>query len=528
MRDFERNPAFGRNLVDFHQRQTAASGEISIFGVMLFRGPHKSAWRMAHVGGQWCWIRRRTNTVNGKIYHRFFLRQYVNGEEKKEHYSTEADAIARFDEIVREFKQPGETKTGQRLTEQERSDYEHARESASNIELTVNAAVARYQTLVEMLAPFGKTPEEAAVFYKDRLEKRDLVEPMLFSTACEMFLQPLRKMKAENQKKAGGEKGCALKASDRRKCSVLSRAAKTMDGYIENIQSEDIENWILAQGDIRSQNTVSDYLSALRQLFIFARKEKYLRRGEKTAAEGVSAADVFKRLCTRHPEHAKSDDLDDDDGECGMYSADECNKAMYWFKQKAEEADTEEERMEWLGWLFILAIRKFFGTRMTEIWKLLRHKKNLFNFDTKSIHITKKVSKTGEDRYLPIWPIVEEWLLFSGQANAIDVARKYRAEQLGSSFNEKLKAIPDWIFVRNGFRDSAASHLFNVFGKKTALDIAGHDFEIMLKHYQHAVTEEQGMLYFQCFIDPNDPRCDIDPRETVQKDFKISAPSLLN
>lgn len=463
------------------------------------------------VGFRECYVRRYIRKVRGKTYLRFLLHVIdLGGRHDPVHFADEESARHEFERIVASFPKPEPLRVDNLSITQRYEDLA-AREIAVRCGVTVSAMAHTYEYACKRLDNLG-TIQDAVAFYCDYLYRRRSVKPRLFSDVCEEIVAPLRQKETLNaaRLKEGGKQGRALSVKERLTISVLQRAAETMGGYIANHTSSDLVTFMLSQEGVTAENTVRDYLLVLKKPYLLAMEKHYMARDVEPPFKAVTASAIFKRILAANPQlaHKLAEEGESEDESAGMYCAADTNKMMYHFKNLVELASTEDAKATARGWLFTLTLRKFFGIRMSEIWKLLKSPARLVNFESNSIEITKRVSKTKEARYLSIWPIVREWLLYADYEAAIEIAHSLAdSDAFSHAFNKHLKGVPGIAFVRNGLRDSAVSHLFVLTGSKSyTLQNNGHDFEMMLKHYQHSVTQTAAAEYFQCYVDPNDAR----------------------
>ncbi|CAN5643488.1 hypothetical protein BH09VER1_BH09VER1_16200 [soil metagenome] len=475
------------------------------------------------VGFRMAYIREYSREVAGKKYKRFYLHVAdLEGRHGPIHFSNQQSAVAEFERVVASFPEPEPLRVD-KVTLSQREEDATARKIAASCGFTVGGMAHTVQYVTEQLKGTGSTVQDAVAYFKDYLVRHRMEKPQLFSSVCNEIIAPLLVKMSFNaqENKAAGKKGNSLSTYDRLTVSVLQRASEAMGGYINLHTSTDIVRFLMSLEGVTAANTIRDYYRILKRPYILAVEQGYIMASASPAWKGISPAAIYRRILESNPELARKakekDEEDEEDASEGMYTAEEANRIMYHFKSVAENATSKSEKDVALGWLFILTLRKHFGIRMSEIWKLLKSKKKRVNFETASIHITKFISKTGQARFLPIWEVTMEWLQYASYDSAIAIANKY-AERgtFSQDFNKLLKKVPGLTFVKNGLRDSAVSHLFVLTKSESyTLNNNGHDFKMMLGHYLHAVTDRNAALYFQNFLDADDPRNQQDPLELI-------------
>jgi integrase len=146
-----------------------------------------------------------------------------------------------------------------------------------------------------------------------------------------------------------------------------------------------------------------------------------------------------------------------------------------------------------------LSICAFAGLRSAEAkslsWQEVDLKRNL-------ITVPENISKTGEERKIPIQPNLAAWLASRAQETGFILTREHsqRADDLLKSAKVTAGLWPWSPRFQNALRKSFCSYHYEMSGSadRTA-DYAGHNLRTLIKTYRHAVAHEEAEKYWAIY-----------------------------
>jgi integrase len=148
-----------------------------------------------------------------------------------------------------------------------------------------------------------------------------------------------------------------------------------------------------------------------------------------------------------------------------------------------------------------LAICAFAGLRSAEAKSLSWHQVDL---QRNVITVPENVSKTGEERKIPIQPNLAAWLAPRAQETGFILSREHshRVEDLLKSAKVAAGLWPWSPRFQNALRKSFCSYHYEMFGSadRTA-QFAGHGLRLLIKTYLHAVDHEKAEKFWAIYPD---------------------------
>ena len=291
----------------------------------------------------------------------------------------------------------------------------------------------------------------------DAWEKsRHIVSPKVSAVVAEML---------KEKESARGGKGVHLR--------IMARDLKTLpmqEEPISHVRASDINAWLEAgRGRQVSQRRLKNLRNTAITLFRWARKRKYLPKGEVTAPE-------------------QTEEIVESRG-----------------KGKVAEAVVTYSPAELLAlmagvpayWRGFVALGAFAGIRSDEIFPPKEADKHgmdwkMVDRDHGVIRLPAHITKTGSPRIIPIQPNLEAWLAHieaPSEGPIIDMvhetARLQRREAVGS------------LWKRNGLRHSFGTYRTAQTQNlpQVALEM-GNSVAVIRKNYLEAVTREKGEEWF--------------------------------
>jgi integrase len=143
----------------------------------------------------------------------------------------------------------------------------------------------------------------------------------------------------------------------------------------------------------------------------------------------------------------------------------------------------------------------FAGLRSAEAkrlsWRQVDLKRNL-------ITVLENISKTGEERKIPIQPNLAAWLASRSQETGFILPREHhqRVDDLLKSAKEAAGLWPWSPRFQNALRKSFCSYHYELFGSadRTA-EYAGHNIRTLIKTYRHAVAQEEAEKFWAIYPD---------------------------
>jgi integrase len=146
-----------------------------------------------------------------------------------------------------------------------------------------------------------------------------------------------------------------------------------------------------------------------------------------------------------------------------------------------------------------LSICAFAGLRSAEAkslsWQQVDLKRNL-------IIVPENISKTGEERKIPIQPNLGAWLAPHAQETGFILPREHcqRVDDLLKAAKVAAGLWPWSPRFQNALRKSFCSYHYEMFGSadRTA-DYAGHDLRTLIKTYRHAISHEEAEKFWAVY-----------------------------
>ncbi|MEX1118775.1 MAG: tyrosine-type recombinase/integrase [Terrimicrobiaceae bacterium] len=135
------------------------------------------------------------------------------------------------------------------------------------------------------------------------------------------------------------------------------------------------------------------------------------------------------------------------------------------------------------------ALGLFAGLRVAEIKRLDWQDVDL---EGGFVHVSAKNSKTRSRRLIPVLPALRAWITPVAKSEGAIIEKNFQKRQLATRAAAKLTEWPE-----NGLRHSFVSYRLadtNDAGK-TALE-AGHDQDVLFKHYRELVKSKDAKKYF--------------------------------
>jgi integrase len=143
-----------------------------------------------------------------------------------------------------------------------------------------------------------------------------------------------------------------------------------------------------------------------------------------------------------------------------------------------------------------LSICAFAGLRSAEAKRLSWHQVDL---KRNLITVPEQISKTGEERKIPIQPNLAAWLAPQAKETGIILPRD-QAHRLDDLLKSAKVAAGLWPWsprFQNSLRKSFCSYHYEMFGSadRTA-EYAGHNIRTLIKTYRHAVAHEEAEKFW--------------------------------
>jgi integrase len=146
-----------------------------------------------------------------------------------------------------------------------------------------------------------------------------------------------------------------------------------------------------------------------------------------------------------------------------------------------------------------LTICAFAGLRSAEAkilsWQQVDLKRNL-------ITIPENISKTGEERKIPIQPNLAAWLAPQDQATEFILPRE-QSQRVDDLLKATKVAACLWPWnprFQNALRKSFCSYHYEMFGSADrTVEYAGHNLRTLIKTYRHAVAHEEAEKYWAIY-----------------------------
>jgi integrase len=146
-----------------------------------------------------------------------------------------------------------------------------------------------------------------------------------------------------------------------------------------------------------------------------------------------------------------------------------------------------------------LSICAFAGLRSAEAkslsWQQIDLKRNL-------ITVQEQISKTGEERKIPIQPNLAAWLAFYARETGFILLREHshRVDDVLKSAKVAAGLWPWSPRFQNALRKSFCSYHYEMFGSadRTA-EYAGHNIRTLTKTYRHAVAHQEAEKYWAIY-----------------------------
>jgi len=148
-----------------------------------------------------------------------------------------------------------------------------------------------------------------------------------------------------------------------------------------------------------------------------------------------------------------------------------------------------------------LCICAFAGLRTAEAKRLSWQQVDL---KRKLIIVPENISKTGEERKIPIQPNLAAWLAPQAQATGFILPREHchRVDDLLKAAKVAAGLWPWSPRFQNALRKSFCSYHYEMFGSadRTA-EYAGHNIRTRIKTYRHAVAHEEAERFWGIYPD---------------------------
>jgi integrase len=146
-----------------------------------------------------------------------------------------------------------------------------------------------------------------------------------------------------------------------------------------------------------------------------------------------------------------------------------------------------------------LSICAFAGLRSAEAkslsWQQVDLKRNL-------ITVPENISKTGEERKIPVQPNLAAWLAPRARETGFILPRDHsqRVDDLLKSAKVAAGLWPWSPPFQNALRKSFCSYHYEMFGSADrTTECAGHDIRTLIKTYRHAVAHEEAEKYWAMY-----------------------------
>jgi integrase len=148
-----------------------------------------------------------------------------------------------------------------------------------------------------------------------------------------------------------------------------------------------------------------------------------------------------------------------------------------------------------------LSICAFAGLRSAEAKSLSWQQVDL---KRKLITVPEQISKTGEERKIPVQPNLAAWLAPGAQETGFILPREHH-QQVDHLLKSAKVAAGLWPWsprFQNALRKSFCSYHYEMFGSadRTA-EYAGHNIRTLIKTYRHAVAHEEAEKFWAIYPD---------------------------
>lgn len=235
----------------------------------------------------------------------------------------------------------------------------------------------------------------------------------------------------------------------------LERFAGAFKGYISNIETQNIEDWLrsLSVG----KRTRNNYRTIVATLFGFAKTRRYLPKGE-------TEADAVPKVKSTG-------------GPIGVFTPQELGKLLYKAGDKTLPA---------------FALGAFAGLRQAEI---LRLNWEDIDFTEKLVHVSATKSKTGQRRYVPILPALGAWLQPRSKKSGRIIP--FASAKTLSAAMRSVTTVAQVEWKHNGLRHSYASYRVAVIKDIPQVSLEmGNSPQVIISNYRELVTEKKGKEWF--------------------------------
>lgn len=348
-------------------------------------------------------------------------------------YKSEEESIEAATRLASRI-ETGETKAAG-LTEKQAMEYILSTDSLKAFGLTVGDASAWLTQALPKVGDIHKLTD-ALNFYMTNHRK---VTNMTVAGVVDLLLER-KKKKSERHYKT-------LK-------SRLGRFSKDFVCNIGDITTAQIQTWLDKQ-NFDSEQTYHNYWSNINQLFRYASNQEYVMN---------NAADKVERV-------------DLESGEVGIYTPDEITKLL-----NASDKDFRP----------CLAIAAFAGLRSAEIERL---EWSCVNWAEKEFFLSRKVTKTGYPRTVPIQDNLIVWL-----ADYKDAKGKVWKGSHDAYYDtqQEVSGTSGVQWVHNGLRHSYGTYRFRVLNGDVTTVAAemGNSKAMVENHYKRLVPANDATLYF--------------------------------
>jgi len=143
-----------------------------------------------------------------------------------------------------------------------------------------------------------------------------------------------------------------------------------------------------------------------------------------------------------------------------------------------------------------LALCGFAGLRSSECqaldWRCVELNRQLLT-------VPENISKTGQERKVPMQPNLLAWLRPHAQSQGLIVPRA-QFEGLLTVAKQAAGLWPWTPRYQNSLRKSFCSYHYEAFGSADRTsEYAGHDLRMLIKVYRHSVDHSEAVKYWQIF-----------------------------
>lgn len=331
------------------------------------------------------------------------------------------------------------------LTPAEVADFAAALQASRGLgrKMTLAEIVGDYTAAAQHL-PTGSTLREAVTFFAKHRTRQTAKATATVADVAAKFIAA---------KEREDLSGYYIKPMKR----IFKRFAETFRCPLANIETDEIQAWILKQGvSKRSRNNLRN---ALATLFSFARDHGHLPEADRTAAERVKAEKVR-------------------DTSISIYTPEELARIMAAAPKRLVPS---------------IAIAAFAGVRSAELMRLDWGNVKLAQGH---IELRPEITKTASRRVVPIQPALDAWLADYAKTEGPIAPPYQNLDNLTRGIIAAVKAagVPP---KRNAFRHSFGTYRLAVTqnAAQTSLEMGNSPAKLM-RNYNDAATPAQGAAWF--------------------------------